>query len=200
MQGRHGHGGRGERRQEREKIYIYGKHALKEALVHAPHAVKKAFLSGEAGADKTLRELLNTHHIPVTGLKGEIPREVSEESAHQGVIAIVDPSAILKDFNDFIGKIIPGPGVAFVLLDELTDPQNVGAIIRSAAAFGAAGVLIPPHNQAGITGAVVKASAGMVFSVPIVSIGNVNQVILRLKEDGFKIYALAMKGARDLNK
>ena len=59
-----------------------------------------------------------------------------------------------------------------VLLDELTDPHNVGAIIRSAAAFGAAGVLMPSHNQAPVTGAVVKSSAGMAFRVPLVSIGN----------------------------
>jgi 23S rRNA (guanosine2251-2'-O)-methyltransferase len=195
---------RGTRRFERpepDKIYIYGKHALMEALTHAPHAVKKAFLSGEAGEDKALRELLNKSNIPSAGLKGgDAPKMVGEDSAHQGVIAIVDPLAILEDFNDFLGKITPGPGTALVLLDELTDPQNVGAIIRSAAAFGASGVLIPGHNQAGITGAVVKASAGMVFSVPIVAIGNVNQTILKLKEEGFKAYALAMKGARDLSK
>jgi 23S rRNA (guanosine2251-2'-O)-methyltransferase len=180
---------------------MYGKHALTEALLHAPHAVKKVFLSSEAGTDKALRELLAKATIPVAGLKGDdAPKMVGEDTSHQGVIAIVDPSGVLQDFNDFFGKITPTPGTALVLLDELTDPQNVGAIIRSAAAFGAAGVLIPPHNQAGITGAVVKASAGMVFRVPIVTIGNVNQTILRLKEEGFRAYALAMKGARDLNK
>ena len=198
-----GGNGRGAERggREREKIYMYGRHALTEALLHAPHAVKKVFLSSEAGADKALRELLAKTNIPTANLKGgEAPKMVGEDTAHQGVIAIVDPSGILEDFNDFLTKLRPSAATALVLLDELTDPQNVGAIIRSAAAFGAAGVLIPPHNQAGITGAVVKASAGMVFRVPIVTIGNVNQTILRLKEEGFRAYALAMKGARELTK
>ena len=69
-----------------------------------------------------------------------------------------------------------------MILDELNDPHNVGAIIRSAAAFGISGVLIPSHNQAPITGAVVKTSAGMAFRVPLVAIGNVNYTINHLKE------------------
>src|SRR5581483_3624265 len=83
--------------------------------------------------------------------------------------------------------------------DELTDPHNVGAIIRSAAAFGAAGVLIPSHNQAPITGAVVEASAGMVFRVPMIAIGNINYTIDTLKDLGFRTYALAMDGERSVS-
>jgi 23S rRNA (guanosine2251-2'-O)-methyltransferase len=79
------------------------------------------------------------------------------------------------------------------------DPHNVGAIIRSAAAFGIAGVLIPEHNQAGITGAVIKASAGMVFTTPLVSIGNVNYAIKALKAKGFWIYGLDASGKNTLS-
>jgi 23S rRNA (guanosine2251-2'-O)-methyltransferase len=85
-----------------------------------------------------------------------------------------------------------------VLLDELTDPHNVGAIIRSAAAFGAAGVLLPSHNQAPITGAVVKASAGMAFRIPVVTIGNVNQTVDALKKELFRVYGLVMNGSMNI--
>ena len=68
-----------------------------------------------------------------------------------------------------------------------------------AAAFGAAGVLMPSHNQAPITGAVVKASAGMVFRVPIISIGNVNYSVDQLKDAGFKAYALAADGSHSVS-
>jgi len=81
----------------------------------------------------------------------------------------------------------------------LQDPHNVGAIIRSAAAFGISGVLIPEHNQAPITGAVVKTSAGMAFRVPLVAIGNTNNTIRVLKEKFFTVYGLAMDGSRDVS-
>jgi 23S rRNA (guanosine2251-2'-O)-methyltransferase len=192
----------------REKIYIYGKHALMEALANAPHAVRKVFLSPEMNNDKELRELVTKRNAKIEVMKrGEADRMVGEDTSHQGVIAIADPGAIMVDFHDFArglgggadGRGAVGSGTMLVLLDELTDPHNVGAIIRSAAAFGAAGVLLPSHNQAPITGAVVKASAGMVFRVPIVSLGNVNQAVDFLKKEfDFRTYGLAMEGAKSL--
>ncbi|HUZ92424.1 MAG TPA: 23S rRNA (guanosine(2251)-2'-O)-methyltransferase RlmB [Candidatus Paceibacterota bacterium] len=183
---------------EREKIYIYGKHALAEALRNAPHVVRKVFLSPEVN-DPALRELLSKQKIPVTAIKTkEAGRMVGEDTAHQGVIAIADPSALLVDLDAFLPGLKPSERTMLVLLDELTDPHNVGAVIRSAAAFGASGVLMPHHRQAPITGAVVKSSAGMVFRIPMISIGNVNQAIDRLKEEGFRVYGLAMHGTKEL--
>ncbi len=183
---------------EREKIYIYGKHALMEALVNAPHVVKKAFLSPEMN-DAELSDLLKKRGVPVEIMKHkEAGRMVGQDTSHQGVIAITDPSALVLDFKDFFAGLRLSNDTMLVLLDELTDPHNVGAIIRSAAAFGAAGVLMPSHNQAPVTGAVVKASAGMVFRVPLVSIGNVNYTVDLLKKEGFRTYGLAMQGAKNV--
>jgi 23S rRNA (guanosine2251-2'-O)-methyltransferase len=97
-------------------------------------------------------------------------------------------------FGEFLAKLKPGKATALALMGEVQDPHNVGAIIRSAAAFGLAGVLIPEHNQAQVTGTVVKTSAGMAFRIPLVSIGNVNDTLRTLKEAGFWIYGLAMEG------
>lgn len=184
---------------DREKIYIYGRHALIEALGHAPQAVRKAFLAPEVN-DRELRDFLKKRSIPVDVLKSRDARGmVGQDATHQGIIAIADPSRLLMEFDEFISRLEPEEGTMLVLLDELTDPHNVGAIIRSAAAFGAAGVLLPSHNQAPITGAVIKASAGMVFRVPIVSLGNVNQSIDLLKEKGFQTYGLVMQGAKNVD-
>ena len=195
-------GGRGDRR---EKIYIYGKHALEEALANAPHVIRKVFLSHEAMEDETLARLVAAAKktgVSVEMMRGrEADRIVGEDTAHQGVIAIADPAQLVVPFATFI-ETVSKPGAPFwptektmlVLLDELTDPHNVGAIIRSAVAFGAAGILLPSHNQAPITGSVVKASAGMVFRVPLISIGNVNQTVDALSERGFRTYGLAMEG------
>ena len=81
-----------------------------------------------------------------------------------------------------------------LILGEVQDPHNVGAVIRSAAAFGFAGVLIPPHNQAPVTGTVVKVSAGMAFRIPLVTISNVNAVIRDLQQSGFWVYGLEGDG------
>ncbi len=187
-----------------EKVYIYGRHALKEALAHAPQAVRRVFLSPDMD-DAELRALVKKADITPGALKsGEANQMVGRETAHQGVVAIMNTNALMVPFGEFMntltasGRKAPGADTLLVLLDELTDPHNVGAIIRSAAAFGATGVLIPSHNQAPITGAVVKTSAGMVFRLPLVAIGNVNQAVDALKKAGFRSYGLVMNGATAL--
>jgi 23S rRNA (guanosine2251-2'-O)-methyltransferase len=183
-----------------EKIYIYGKHALMEALTNAPHAIKKVFLSAEVRASEPeLYELIKKRSLEPALLKTrEIDHLVGAETAHQGVIAIADPGAIMVEFRNFMETLRPSDHTILVLLDELTDPHNVGAIIRSAAAFGAAGVLIPSHNQAPITGTVVKTSAGMAFRIPLIAIGNVNQAVDALVKEGFRTYGLVMDGSRNV--
>ncbi|MSU74373.1 23S rRNA (guanosine(2251)-2'-O)-methyltransferase RlmB [Candidatus Kaiserbacteria bacterium] len=180
------------------KIYIYGKHALIEALQNAPKVIRKVFLAPDL-RDTELRALLEKNNIPTSPLAhGKGKELVGRDTSHQGVIATMDPSSLLLSLDDFLHTLDTKKNPAIAVLGEVQDPHNVGAIIRSAAAFGLAGVLIPEHNQAGITGAVVKASAGMVFRVPLVTIGNVNNTLKILKEKGFWVYGLAMDGATAL--
>lgn len=182
------------RPRHKEKIHIYGRHALAEALRNTPQVIRKVFLSPEV-RDVELRKLLAQHNIPATPLLPGRGRELTgADAVHQGVIATMDPAALLMPFDAFLNKLDMRKNPAVAVLAEVQDPHNVGAIIRSAAAFGLSGVLIPEHNQAGITGAVVKASAGMVFRVPLVTIGNVNHALGVLKQKGFWIYGLAMDG------
>ncbi len=187
-----------------EKVYIYGKHALAEALTHAPHAVRRVFLAPEMD-DPELRALVKKSGIEAGALKShDAGQMVGHDASHQGVVAIMNTGALMTPLAEFVGSLTdrgtraPDAGTMLVLLDELTDPHNVGAIIRSAAAFGAAGVLIPSHHQAPITGAVVKTSAGMAFRIPLVPIANVNQAIDALKKEGFRTYGLVMDGAMAL--
>ncbi len=175
------------------KVFIYGKHAVIEALTNAPQIVRKAFISPEV-REKELRDLLAQHKIPTDRLEGTRGRDYVGTESHQGVIASINPSALLIPFEDFLNSLDMTKNPAIAVLGEVQDPHNVGAIIRSAAGFGLAGVLIPEHNQAPITGTVVKTSAGMAFRVPLVSIGNVNNALAVLKKKGFWIYGLAMKG------
>jgi 23S rRNA (guanosine2251-2'-O)-methyltransferase len=180
----------------REKIYIYGKHALTEAIETVPHIIQKVFLAPGALPAQVTAQLkeLNINVGPLSGQAG-----VAKDANHQGVIGVIDTSKLVMSFEDFLKNVQVTPDTALVLMDELQDPHNVGAIIRSAAGFGISGILMPERNQVQITGAVVKTSAGMAFRVPIVSIGNVNNAVRTLKEKGFWIYGLAMKGATNLH-
>ncbi len=168
---------------------MYGRHALMEALASAPGMIEHIYLSDKP--DSELAALM--HHSGIASSRFDektLPRGVDKYATHQGYIASIKLSRLVKDYGEFVSGLTVTPDTALVVLGEVQDPQNVGAIIRSAAAFGVAGVLIPEHNQAQVTGSVVKVSAGMAFRIPLVAIGNVNDTIRDLKERGFWIYGL----------
>ena len=185
-------------KQQQNKIYIYGKHAVEEALLNNPTA---------------LDLILSTHPLPSNYItlakeskirleklnKDSMPKGVQKDVAHQGYIGRISLESFVRPYKDFVEKLKITPDTALVVLGEVQDPQNVGAIIRSAAGFGIAGVLIPEHNQAQINGTVVKVSAGMAFRVPLVKIGNVNATLKDLKERGFWIYGLDGEAQQSLS-
>ncbi len=171
-------------------IYIYGKHSLREAAMYAPQAITKIFLASYFD-DMDLLNIARKTKVEIEILQNnKLPKDFDGTVAHQGVIVTMSLDKLLIPYKDFISKLEVTPDKCLVVLGELQDPQNVGAVIRSAAAFGIAGVLIPEHNQAPVNGAVVKVSAGMAFRVPLVTIGNVNNAVRDLRERGFWIYGL----------
>jgi 23S rRNA (guanosine2251-2'-O)-methyltransferase len=179
-----------------EKVYIYGRHALMEALRAKPEVIKKVFIERD-NRDKEMRDLVTKLKIPTAELATGKGKEMAgRDAVHQGVIAVMAPDKLLISFDAFLNQFPAGPlpSTAVAVLGEVQDPHNVGAVIRSAAAFGLSAVLIPEHNQAQITGSVIKSSAGLAFTIPLVSIGNVNHALKVLKLKGFWTYALAMDG------
>lgn len=170
--------------------YIYGTHAVAEALRYRPDVVKTLLL--EPGKHSDLKGLAD---VP-TGVLNlrQMPGGISPEAVHQGVVAEIDTKKLLVPYKDFIQGLAISPKTAVAVLGEIQDPHNVGAIIRSAAAFGLAGVFIPPHRQASVTATVIKVSAGMAFKIPLIEIKNVNATVRDLKERGFWSYGLAGEG------
>jgi 23S rRNA (guanosine2251-2'-O)-methyltransferase len=173
---------------KQSKVYAYGRHAVIEALTHT-HAVRKIFLA-KGFDDRQLLELARQSNVPTAPLVLGKSEGVGKDTAHQGVVAQVSLEALTRPYKEFMQELSPSPDTLLVILDEIQDPHNVGAIIRSAAAFGAAAVLMPRHNQAPISGAVIKVSAGMAFRVPLIELDNVNRAVRDLKEKGFWIYGL----------
>jgi len=183
---------------KKETTYIYGKHALDEALRYAPQAIKEV-LFADTFSDDSLRHRAGNLNVPIHAFGSKHPPGgVESEDVHQGVVIRVDAGKLVQQFDSFIADLEVAENTSLVLLGELEDPHNVGAVIRNAAAFGIGGVLIPEHNQAPITPTVVKVSAGMAFRVPLVAIGNVNTTIEKLKKQDFWIYGLAGEGEESL--
>ncbi len=177
-------------KQESEIIAIYGRHAVTEAVTHAPHAVQRVLY--EAGRqDETIKNAARTAGIAIDGFPaGQVPKSIPRDAVHQGFIALVDVAKLTIPYDAYMEKLEVTPDTSIIVLGELQDPHNVGAVIRSAAAFGVKAVIIPEHRQAPLTGAVMKVSAGMAFRIPLISVGNINQTLRDLKERGFWIYGL----------
>ncbi len=177
-----------------EYEYIFGKHAVSEALRERPDVVRQVYLDQNFSDAKILKQIeASKLTIRPLNLKNP-PRGVSANAAHQGIVAGIVAEKLMVDYREFIETIEAAPGSALLILGEVQDPHNVGAVIRSAAAFGLKGVLIPPHNQAPVNGTVIKVSAGMAFRIPLVAISNVNAVIRDLQKRGFWVYGLEGKG------
>ncbi len=174
--------------------YIYGKHAVYEVLSERPDIVSEVHAAADF-SDARIIELVKAKNLrlKLLNLKNP-PRGVSSNASHQGIVAGITPEKLTIDYKNFKNTLKADENSALLVLGEVQDPHNVGAVIRSAAAFGLKGVLIPPHNQAPVTGTVVKVSAGMAFKIPLVTISNVNSTLRDLQELGFWIYGLEGNG------
>ncbi len=180
-------------------IWIYGKHAVLEALTYKPEVVSEVFLRDDV--QPQVRTKLLTSIKKVSVFKGDdVPRVIDRNAVHQGMIAKIDKQKLVLDFDDFKQSLTVTADTAVVLLGEVQDPHNVGAVIRSAAGFGLSAVLIPKHRGAGVTGTVVKVSVGMAFKIPLVEVANVNRALADLKKLGFFVYGLDGGGDTSLAK
>ena len=120
--------------------------------------------------------------------------EISTSHSHQGVIAVVSEYKYYE-LDELIDKAkATGEDMFFIILDEITDPHNLGTIIRTADAVGAHGVIIPKRRSVHITPVVAKASAGAVEYMPVCKVTNIVNTIKRLKEEGLWIAAADMDG------
>jgi len=174
--------------------YIFGKHAAREVLQERPDVVVEVHVASEF-SDESILDLIEKRNIPLKKLNlNNPPRGVSAKAAHQGIVLGLLSHKLTVPYKEFKKTLKKTPDTALLILGEVQDPHNVGAVIRSAAAFGIKGVLIPPHNQAPVTGTVVKVSAGMAFRIPLVTIPNVNTVLKDLQEDGYWAYGLEGDG------
>lgn len=178
---------------------IYGKHAVEEAIEARPDIVRAVYVLTGTDYVEVSRLISKSGMVKKAVEVKKLPKGVPTDAVHQGIVAEIDTSLLMVDYEEFMRMHTVTDDTAFALLGELQDPHNVGAIIRSATAFGVSAVLIPEHRQAQITGSVIKVSAGMVFRIPLLRIGNVNQTIEDLKAKGFWTYGLDGEATQAVN-
>ncbi len=177
-------------------IHIFGKNPIEEILMTKPHLVARVYAK-ETVQEFELAELLpylKKHKIAFVKVPERKLEQLAPGVSHQGFVAEIREFP-LQDLNDVLDKTDMEANPAFLVLDEIQDPHNYGAIIRGAAASGINGIIVGKSNQAGVTGTVFKTSAGSLTRVPIIQVSNIATTLERMKEKGFWIAGLAMEGS-----
>ena len=182
-----------------ENELIEGRNAVIEAL-RAGRSIDKIYIN-KGDVDKTLGHIASRARdkgIVVVECDRRKLDFMSRTKAHQGVIAL----CAVKDFVtvDEIFAVAEARGESpfLVVCDEISDPHNLGAIIRSAECAGVHGVIIPKRRSAGLTAIVDKASAGAAEHMAVARVPNIPAVLKELKERGVWIYGTAADGEKDL--
>ncbi len=184
-------------------------HPLSEDILAGRNAVAEALKSGrtvnrllvaEGDTQGSIREIIRL--AKESGVVTEmVPRSQIEAIVggirHQGVIAYTSPVDYTSLDEILISARQKGDSPFLLLLDELEDPHNLGAILRTADAVRVDGVLIPKRRSCPLSATVAKTSAGAVEYVPVARIGNIVQTIQALKEEGFWIVGADMNGTSD---
>ena len=182
-----------------ENDIIEGRNAVIEAL-RAGRAIDKIFIA-KGDVDKTLGHIASKAReqgVVVVEADRRKLDFMSRTKAHQGVIALVALQEYweIKDILALAEERGEAPFV--IVCDEISDPHNLGAIIRSAECVGAHGVVIPKRRSAGLTAIVGKASAGAAEYMSIARVANISAALKELKEAGLWVYGTAADGASGL--
>jgi len=176
----------------KSQYYMYGQHAVLAAARNNNRRIKQIYC-----LQKQLVELQEKlPHSKIEVVQNDfITKKIGKDQAHQGVMALVD--SIFKnkiedlDFTDDKDRI--------VILDQVTDPQNIGAIIRSAAAFGINKLILPSDNAPDENAGIAKAACGCLELMQIAKVTNIKNTIEKLKKMDFWIAGLDADGKGDIN-
>lgn len=178
---------------------IEGRNAVSEAI-RSGRTINKVFLA-DGDTDRTLGRLAamaKDAGAVVVRIDRRRLNEMSLTGAHQGIIASVAVHGYATIDEILAAAEAKGEAPLIVLCDELSDPHNLGAILRTAECAGAHGVIIPKRRSVGLTAVVGKASAGAVEYMPVARVSNIAAAIRELKERGVWVFGTAADGALPL--
>ena len=192
-----------ERAEQREEhggeTLIEGRNAVAEAL-RAGTAIDKLYVA-RGGTDRTLRAIAaqaREQGVVVVEADHRKLDAMSVTQAHQGVIAVAAAKAYAAVEDILAAAADKGEKPLIVICDELSDPHNLGAVIRTAECAGAHGVIIPKRRSAGLTAVVAKTSAGAVSYLPVARVANIPALLEDLKKQGLWVFGTAADGTTAL--
>ena len=173
----------------RGTVWLYGLHAVAAALANPQRRLRRLVLTEEAEQSLAVRMAPPWPLPPERIERGRLDQMLGHSVAHQGAALLADPLAT-PSLQHALER--PGP---LIVLDQVTDPLNVGAILRSAAAFGAAAVVTQDRNAPEETGAMAKAASGALETVPLLRAVNIARTLIALKAAGIWVVGLGAGGA-----
>lgn len=178
-----------------ESNYIEGRNPVLEALKSGREIEKIMIAKGtKEGSINKIVGIARDKKIMIQTVDRSKLDSMSDTNSHQGVIAVA-ASYIYKTVEDILELAKQkGEDPFIIILDEIEDPHNLGAIIRTAECAGAHGIIIPKRRSAGVTPTVLKTSAGAVEYIPIVKVTNISATIETLKKENIWIYGADMEG------
>lgn len=174
--------------------YIYGRNSVMEAL-EAGHEINKLLvLDGQVeGSIRKIIQLAKDKGIVIQQVERQKLNLLTDGGNHQGVLAYISPYDY-AELEDIISKDKGKEQSVILLLDEVSDPHNLGSIIRSSEAFGVAGVVIPKRRSAALSATVAKTAVGALEYIPVARVNNLNQAIDTLKDEGYWVVGADMTG------
>jgi 23S rRNA (guanosine2251-2'-O)-methyltransferase len=173
---------------------IYGVHAVYEALASRQVPIERIHFAREMHSPKLQKvlDLARERGVPVRKEERAVLDRLAEGAVHQGLVAI-SAAASYADFEVLFKTPLP----LIVILDGVEDPHNLGAVMRTAEACGASGIVVPDRHSAPLSAAVVKTSAGASAYLPIVRVKNVVNAIDEIKRRGVWVVGVDAAGTKD---
>jgi 23S rRNA (guanosine2251-2'-O)-methyltransferase len=172
-------------------VLLYGWHTVRAALENPARRIRRLYATENAA--RRLAEAGGTAKIAPEIVRPEtIAAKLSPDAVHQGLYAEADPLPVPE-----LDEIATGPGVTLVL-DQITDPHNFGAIVRSAAAFAVTAIVTTARHSPDASGVLAKSASGGLEHVPIVLVQNLARAMAELKDRGFLLVGLDEAGDADL--
>jgi 23S rRNA (guanosine2251-2'-O)-methyltransferase len=171
-------------------VVLYGWHTVAAALANPDRRLRKLLVT-ENAARRLAEENVPSRISPEIVRPGEIAERLPPDAVHQGLYLEADPLP-----SPEIEEI--GPSGIVLVLDQITDPHNVGAILRTAAGFAVAAVVTTARHSPEATGVLAKSASGALEHVPIVTVQNLARALEALKERGYLVIGLDSSGDGDL--
>ena len=169
-------------------LYIYGHHAVRAALENPQRKINKLFLTAN-GAQELAETLARLNVRPEIKKPQELAALLPPDAVHQGMVLDCAPLRE-PDLAD-----VAASGKPLIVLDQVSDPRNVGAILRAAAVFGAGGIILPRRNSPPPAGTLAKTASGALEVVPLVSVTNLARALETLHKAGYMSVGLDERGA-----